>query len=135
MSVISHVCLGAADLVRAVAFHAPFFEELGLKLRFHEPENGWAGWMPWDGDRPLLIVGRLYNGQAPAPGSGTMTALTARSRASVDRCHAPALAAGGTCVGPPGLRPHYHPNDYGAYVRDPDGNKLCVVCHEAEGDA
>ncbi len=61
-----------------------------------------------------------------------MTALTAPSRAVVDRCHALALAAGGTCEGPPGLRPHYHPAYYGAYFRDLDGNKLCVVCHEPE---
>ena len=53
-------------------------------------------------------------------------------RASVDRCHSAALARGGACEGPPGLRPHYHPNYYGAYFRDPDGNKLCVCCHEAE---
>ncbi|TGD95948.1 VOC family protein [Methylobacterium nonmethylotrophicum] len=135
MSVISHICLGTADLARAVAFYAPLLEELDLTLRFHEPENGWAGWMPRDADRPLLIVGRPWNGQAPDPGNGHMIALTARSRAGVDRCYALALAAGGTCEGPPGLRPHYHPAYYGAYVRDLDGNKLCVVCHEAEGDA
>ncbi len=133
MSVISHVCLGTADLARATPFYAALFAELGLTLRFHEPENGWAGWMPRDADRPLLIVGRPWNGEAPAPGNGSMTAFSARSRASVDRCHALALAAGGTCEGPPGLRPHYHPAYYGAYFRDLDGNKLCVVCHESEG--
>ncbi|OXH86721.1 glyoxalase, partial [Burkholderia multivorans] len=51
------------------------------------------------------------------------------TRAHVDRCHALALQHGGTCEGPPGLRPHYHRDYYGAYFRDPDGNKLCVVCH------
>ncbi|BAQ48848.1 hypothetical protein PUR29_27105 [Methylobacterium ajmalii] len=101
MSVISHVCLGTADLARAVPFYAALFEELGLRLRFHEPENGWAGWMPRDADRPLVIVGWPWDGDAPNPGNGLMTALTARSRASVDRCHALALAAGGTCEGPP----------------------------------
>ena len=40
------------------------------------------------------------------------------------------LAAGGTDMGAPGLRTHYHPNYYGAYVRDLDGNKICAVCHE-----
>jgi len=43
-----------------------------------------------------------------------------------------ALEIGGTCDGPPGLRPHYHADYYGACFRDPDGNKLCVCCHEAE---
>jgi len=40
------------------------------------------------------------------------------------------LAHGGSCAGAPGLRPAYHPDYYGAYFRDPDGNKLCVACHE-----
>jgi len=47
----------------------------------------------------------------------------------VDRAHATALAQGGACEGPPGLRPHYHADYYGAYFRDPEGNKLCVCCH------
>ena len=60
----------------------------------------------------------------------------AADRASVDRCHAAAIARGGTDEGAPGLRPQYHPHYYGAYFRDPDGNKLCVCCHDPEdGDA
>ncbi len=52
------------------------------------------------------------------------------SRAAVDAFHAAALAAGGRDNGPPGLRPHYHPHYYGAFVRDPDGHNLEAVCHE-----
>jgi putative acetyltransferase len=59
-----------------------------------------------------------------------MIALLAASREAVAACHAVALANGGTCEGPPGLRPQYHPDYYGAYFRDPDGNKLCVCCHD-----
>jgi lactoylglutathione lyase len=44
--------------------------------------------------------------------------------------HAVALTHGGRCEGPPGPRPEYHEHYYGAYFRDPDGNKLCVACHE-----
>ena len=61
-----------------------------------------------------------------------MAALLADSRSLVDRAHAIALAHGGHCDGPPGLRPEYHENYYGAYFRDPDGNKLCVACHSPE---
>ncbi len=52
-------------------------------------------------------------------------------RATVDAFHATALAHGGSDEGVPGLRPHSHANYYGAYVRDPDGNKLQAVCHSA----
>ena len=47
----------------------------------------------------------------------------------VDQAFAIALANGGTSEGAPGLRPEYHEHYYGAYFRDPDGNKLCVACH------
>ncbi|MFS2019587.1 VOC family protein, partial [Massilia sp. CT11-108] len=58
------------------------------------------------------------------------TALLAPDRAAVDAAYEIALAHGGRGDGAPGLRPDYHEHYYGAYVRDPDGNKLCVVCHD-----
>jgi predicted lactoylglutathione lyase len=57
-----------------------------------------------------------------------MVALDARSWREVDEFHAAALAHGGASEGTPGLRPHYAADFYGAYVRDPDGNKLAAVC-------
>jgi catechol 2,3-dioxygenase-like lactoylglutathione lyase family enzyme len=57
-------------------------------------------------------------------------AFRAASRAAVDAFYAAALAAGGRDNGPPGLRPHYHPNYYGAFVFDPDGNNVEAVCHD-----
>lgn len=59
-------------------------------------------------------------------------AFRAPSRAKVDAFYKAAIAAGGTDNGPPGLRPHYHPNYYGAFVLDPDGHNIEAVCHEAE---
>jgi catechol 2,3-dioxygenase-like lactoylglutathione lyase family enzyme len=56
-------------------------------------------------------------------------AFVARSRAEVDAFHRAALAAGGKNFGEPGLRPHYHPNYYGAYVLDPDGHNIEAVFH------
>jgi catechol 2,3-dioxygenase-like lactoylglutathione lyase family enzyme len=58
-----------------------------------------------------------------------MVAFLAESRAVVERAYAVALANGGISEGAPGLRPEYHEHYYGAYFRDPDGNKLCVACH------
>ena len=59
-------------------------------------------------------------------------AFRVSSRALVIAFHAAALAAGGRDNGAPGLRPHYHPNYYGAFVLDPDGHNIEAVCHEAE---
>jgi len=129
---ISHVCLGIADFARAFAFYEPLMAGLGLQLKFAEPAQGWAGWVSADAPRPLFIIGQPYDGAAAAPGNGQMVALAAASRALVDRVYQAALAAGGRCEGPPGLRPHYHPDYYGAYFRDLDGNKLCVCCHATE---
>ena len=61
-----------------------------------------------------------------------MVAFLAESRAIVDQAFSIALANGGTSEGLPGLRPEYHEHYYGAYFRDPDGNKLCVACHSAQ---
>jgi catechol 2,3-dioxygenase-like lactoylglutathione lyase family enzyme len=129
---LSHVHLGVNDFERAFAFYAPLMDTLGLKLRFRDDAKPWAGWQSPDAPRPLFLVGTPHDAQAAAPGNGQMVALLAADRATVDRAHAAALAHGGSCEGPPGLRPHYHPDYYGAYVRDPDGNKLCVCCHGPE---
>ena len=64
-----------------------------------------------------------------------MVALLARDRATVCAAHAIALSHGGTSEGEPGLRVHYHPHYFGAYFRDPDGNKLGVACHDAEPES
>lgn len=81
--------------------------------------------------RPPLLIGRPYDGAPARVGNGQMVALLAPSRSAVAAAFDAALAHGGTCEGKPGLRPEYHAHYFGAYVRDPDGNKLCVCCHEA----
>jgi len=131
----SHVMVGITDLDRALAFYRPLMQELGLRERFCEPAQHWAGWQPAAGGRPLFIVSRPYNGQPQAPGNGQMAAFLAATRAQVRAVHAAALAHGGRCEGPPGPRPQYHPHYYGAYFRDPDGNKLAVACHGPEAEA
>lgn len=64
-----------------------------------------------------------------APPTRVHVAFRVDSRAQVDAFHAAALAAGGTDNGPPGIRAHYHPNYYGAFVLDPDGHNIEAVCH------
>lgn len=126
----SHVFIGTRDFGRALAFYRPLLAGLGVQERFCDAARGWAAWQSEPGPRPLLVLGKPFDGEH-APGNGQMVALLAASRALVDSAHATALAHGGRCEGAPGLRPHYHPNYYGAYFRDPDGNKLCVAHHDA----
>lgn len=135
----SHVMLGVSDFERALAFYRQVLPALGLTERFCERvgERGgpWAGWQPAGGGRPLFLIGRPYDGQPHVPGNGQMVAFLAADRASVRAVHALALAHGGRCEGPPGLRPEYHAHYYGAYFRDSEGNKLCIACHEPEAAA
>ncbi|SON57325.1 putative lactoylglutathione lyase [Hartmannibacter diazotrophicus] len=127
----SHIHLGTNDLARSFPFYSALLDPLGLVLRFHDPEQ-WAIWQRPGVARPLFIVGKPFDGQPASPGNGPMTALLAERRSLVDLCYRAALDHGGTSEGAPGLRPQYHANYYGAYFRDPDGNKLCVACHEKE---
>jgi catechol 2,3-dioxygenase-like lactoylglutathione lyase family enzyme len=105
---------------------------LGISPRFCEPERPWAGWQSSPTPRPLFVIAKPFNQQIPQPGNGLMIAFMAASRNQERMAHAAALANGGTCEGEPGLRPEYHDHYYGAYFRDPDGNKLAVACHEPE---
>ncbi len=129
----SHICIGTRDFDRALAFYRPLMALLGQTERFCDPVHGMAGWQSSPDPRPLLVLCRPFEGEH-APGNGQMVALLAPSRAVVDQAHALALAHGGRCEGAPGLRPHYHPHYHGAYFRDPDGNKLCVACHDAPAE-
>lgn len=130
---LSHVYIGINDFPRAFRFYSQVMKPLGLTLKFSEPDKAWAGWMQTGVARPLFLIGRPYNNEAAAPGNGQMIALLAPDRDAVDKCYRAAIASGGTDEGEPGLRPRYHPDYYGAYFRDPDGNKLCVCCHDTVG--
>lgn len=128
----SHLFISVTDFDAAFDFYRALMTELGLELRFCEQEKPWAGWQSAGGARPLLVIGTPFNGQPHHPGNGQMVALNAANRAMVQRAYATALAHGGSDEGKPGLRPHYHADYYGAYFRDPAGNKLCIVCHQPE---
>ncbi len=125
----SHITLGTNDWQRTKPFWTAVTTALGLPV-FIERENGIAY-----GDLmgPKIFIGPAFDGQPASHGNGQHVAFLAKTRSVVDHFHAAALSHGGTCEGEPGLRPHYHPNYYGAYVRDPDGNKLQAVCHSSKG--
>ncbi len=125
----SHVTLGTRDIRKAVAFYDPLLAGLGLARQESDLEKGYAGYAAAPETTPQFWVLLPINRQAATMGNGVTIAFEAKDRASVDRFHATGLAQGGTDEGAPGLRAHYHPAYYGAYLRDPDGNKLCCVCH------
>ena len=75
---------------------------------------------------------QMWLSQGEAPASPLHLAFAARTRGEVDAFYAAALAAGATDNGAPGLRPHYHPNYYGAFAIDPDGHNIEAVCHSPE---
>lgn len=127
----SHYFAGVTDFDRALGFYRAVLPILGIKERFCDRDRPWAGWQSEPGPRPLFLIGRPHNGQGHVPGNGQMIAFMARSRQMVEEAYAAALGHGGTSEGPPGLRPEYHPDYYGAYFRDTEGNKICVVCHLA----
>ncbi len=129
---ISHVFVGIGEFEPAVGFYSAVLAELGLVLKFSDAQRPWAGWMSPHAARPLFLIGKPYDGAPAAPGNGQMVALQAPTRAAVDRTYAKAIAMGAACEGAPGLRPQNHADYYGAYFRDPDGNKIGICCHDAE---
>jgi catechol 2,3-dioxygenase-like lactoylglutathione lyase family enzyme len=123
---IDHVGFPVSDYARAKAFYEQALKPLGYVVVMEVQQDAHdakacgfgAGGKPdfWIGgegrlDKPLHI------------------AIAARDRAAVDAFYKAAIAAGATDNGPPGIRAHYHPNYYGAFVRDPDGHNIEAVCH------
>jgi len=127
----SHITLGTNDLERARRFYEPVMATLGIDQPFKLPDTLVFGELA---GLKLFIVSPFDGGAAQA-GNGPHAAFLAPDRRAVDAFHAAALASGGTDEGAPGLRPRYHAHYYGAYVRDPDGNKLQAVCHRRHDDA
>jgi catechol 2,3-dioxygenase-like lactoylglutathione lyase family enzyme len=124
MTTLDHVGFAVADYERSKAFYAKALAPLGLKL-VKEFSGASAGFGQDVGEGMMFFVeahgepvrGRLH------------IALRAESRAQVDAFHAAAIDAGGTDNGAPGPR-WYHPDYYGGYVLDPDGNNIEAVCHQ-----
>ncbi|HEX5380177.1 MAG TPA: VOC family protein [Phenylobacterium sp.] len=116
---IGYTTVGTNDLPKAKAFYAAVLAPLGGKSVMSMDRMELYG----AGPGPMVGVCTPYDGGKAVPGNGAMVALAAPSREVVDQVHALALANGGTCDGPPGLRGDAF---YGAYFRDLDGNKVCA---------
>ncbi|WP_066960766.1 VOC family protein [Microbulbifer sp. Q7] len=117
---LDHIGLIVHDYQRSKAFYQSALAPLGYELVMEMA--GWAGF-GWGGKPQLLIKG----GSSTAP--AVHIAFSAEDRETVQAFHKAAIEAGGKDNGAPGLRPEYHEHYYGAYVLDPDGHNIEVVCH------
>jgi len=117
---IGYATIGANDFERATKFYDAVLAPLGGKRAFaNERMQFYMG-----GATPgMIAVCKPYDEKPATAGNGAMFGLAAASREQVEATHAAALAAGATDEGAPGARTD---NFYGAYFRDPDGNKVCV---------
>jgi catechol 2,3-dioxygenase-like lactoylglutathione lyase family enzyme len=124
---IDYMGFSVADYARSKDFYSKGLAPLGYRLVREVQQN--------ENDNPAAGFGT--NGRADfwIGGEGGLNrrlhvAFAADNRAAVDAFYRAALAAGGKDNGAPGLRPHYHPDYYGAFVLDPDGHNVEAVCRK-----
>jgi catechol 2,3-dioxygenase-like lactoylglutathione lyase family enzyme len=122
---LDHVGVNVSDYERSREFYKGALAPLGFSLLIEPaPRTGGFG----SEGKPWFWI----TDQREPTTENVHVAFAAPDRATVDAFHAAALEAGGTDNGAPGIRALYHPDYYGAYVLDPDGNNVEVVCHRPE---
>ena len=129
---IDHISLPVSDYARSRAFYDKALGALGFKVAMEitdAPDFIGAGYGALGAPEPVFWIGAArVAGAAPVSPDGQHIAFRAANRAAVDAFYRETLAAGGTDNGAPGLRPHYHPSYYAAFVLDPDGHNIEAVC-------
>ena len=118
-----HVGFGVTSLAQSKAFYLAALAPLGVTVVMEGPYGVGIG----QNNKPSLWLSETN--ERPAH---LHLAFAAANRKQVDAFYQAALAAGGKDNGAPGLRPHYHPNYYGAFVIGPDGHNIEAVCHKPE---
>ncbi|MEM6710140.1 MAG: VOC family protein [Pseudomonadota bacterium] len=118
---LGYTTIGVTDLPRSEAFYGALLGEIGAGQIFGNERIKFYGTGPGQG--AMLAICVPYDENAPHPGNGTMVAVDAGDRPTVEKLYAKAMELGAADEGAPGERvPGMF---YGAYCRDPDGNKLC----------
>ena len=127
---LDHVSVTVSDPARSLPFWDAIMAALGVPCVRRDEDNAGYGVRnrPGDDGHSYLSVRTSTGTMVP---DNRHWCFRAPNRAAIHAFHAAALAHGGRCNGPPGLRPHYHPSYYAAFVLDPDGNRLEAVCHDA----
>ena len=126
---LDHMGFPAVDFEKSKAFYDKALAPLGVSvvMAVSAEESGSDAFAGYGSDgKPDFWVA---SGRPAGEITHFHVAFVARDRATVDAFYAAAIAAGGRDNGGPGLRPHYHPNYYAAFVFDPDGNNIEAVCH------
>ena len=127
---IDHMGFSVSDYERAKAFYAkalaPLDYSLIMEVTAEQTGHAAAAGFGANGKPDLWF------GAEGAMNKPVHIAIRADNRATVDAFYKAAIAAGGRDNGPPGIRPHYHANYYGAFVLDPDGHNIEAVCHAPE---
>ena len=127
----SHVHLGSNDVERAKRFYDAIMDALGGAQSWKDEDRNRWFWMRRDS---FLIVGEPLDKDDAQPGNGVTVGFHVESPEQGDAWHAAGLAAGGTAIeDPPGIRKRGDGGIYLAYLRDPDGNKLCALKMMPEG--
>ena len=123
---IDHIGFPVSDYARAKSFYEKALAALGYTLIMEVRQDEHAAQAAGFGasGKPDFWIGGEGGLNRPMH-----IAIAARERATVDAFYKAALAAGGKDNGAPGIRAHYHPNYYGAFVLDPDGHNIEAVCH------
>jgi catechol 2,3-dioxygenase-like lactoylglutathione lyase family enzyme len=129
---IDHIGVDCTDFGRSRAFYERALAPLGLTVVMEvtrQTSGGYEGCGFGQDGKPEFWIGSNSARPSRPVQRSLHVAFRAADRATVDAFHAAALAAGGKDNGAPGVRAHYHPNYYGAFVLDPDGHNIEVVCH------
>jgi catechol 2,3-dioxygenase-like lactoylglutathione lyase family enzyme len=124
---IDHTGLDISDPVRSRRFYEAALAPLGYRVLKEIPTQFTGGAVTFGMGVPPKPDFWLHQGTPQSP--RLHVAFRGDDRAAVDAFYRAAIAAGGKDNGPPGLRPHYHQDYYGAFVLDPDGHNIEVVCH------
>jgi catechol 2,3-dioxygenase-like lactoylglutathione lyase family enzyme len=130
MIMYTHICVGSNDLDESQKFYDAALTPLGVQSAGKISENACM----YSSDAGTFLVLKPADGNAATHANGGTIGFMAADAAAVDAFHAAGLANGGTDEGAPGKRPQTPGNAYGAYLRDPVGNKICAFCQLPEGE-
>ncbi len=128
MQLLDHVSLSVPDLDRARPFYDAIMAALGADKVYDRPDALGYG-RRCDADAPGESYLAVYLSATFREDARRHWCFKATERSMVDAFYAAGLAHGGMADGPPGLRPHYHPDYYAAFLLDPFGNRVEAVCH------